>query len=153
MRSFLYSSRCRYREFDDHESDILRTSIANNASVGISGFLFRSRTHYFQCIEGNDGQVGKLIQKIFDDDRHFDIVIINDRIIDVPNFADWSMGYSDSSDRREYPIITRESTANEVLEFLIAESNKKNRFIAEQKARNTERAEIHDFTNYLRDLN
>ncbi|HEY9849183.1 MAG TPA: BLUF domain-containing protein [Leptolyngbyaceae cyanobacterium] len=64
----------------------------NNQRENITGVLLCSQGIFFQILEGEEGKIDKLYEKILRDDRHTEIICLNTEH-DIPErlFADWSM--------------------------------------------------------------
>ena len=71
---------------------ILRKSKANNVGLGITGVLCFSAGIFLQVIEGGRSAVSALYNKIANDPRHHDVVLLSYEEINERNFAGWSMG-------------------------------------------------------------
>lgn len=74
----------------DHQA-ILATSRRNNGMDGISGILWIGDGQYRQLIEGPVDSVGETFERIAQDPRHSDIVMLDDRMVDAPEFGEWAM--------------------------------------------------------------
>jgi len=123
MKSVIYTSKCKFPEFDVHDLDIFRTARSHNATVGIHGFLYRTKAHYFQYIDGPDREINNLVNRLFADKRHSDISIIKEEQIRFTRFPSWSMGYSRDEADRSQPSIDPTCSSDEVFEFLLNEAN------------------------------
>lgn len=58
---------------------------------GISGILWIGDGQYRQLLEGPADSVGEVYERIAKDPRHTDIVVLDDRMIDSPEFGEWAM--------------------------------------------------------------
>lgn len=78
----------------DHEElvAILRKSKANNPKVGITGVLCFSEGIFMQALEGGRNAVSALYNRIANDTRHKDVVLLSYEEIAERRFAGWSMG-------------------------------------------------------------
>ena len=74
-------------------SDILAQSRAFNQAQQIFGVLYYAEGKFFQCLEGEKDTLESLFLKIFQDQRHTDVIRFEDREIDHVHFARWSMKY------------------------------------------------------------
>ncbi len=70
---------------------ILRSSQKNNAGLDITGVLLYSDTHFFQYLEGDKGIITDLYERIKDDDRHSNVVLITRTPITSRTFPSWQM--------------------------------------------------------------
>jgi len=78
----------------DHEEllAILKKSKANNPKIGITGVLCFSEGIFMQVLEGGRNAVSSLYNRIADDARHADVVLLRYEEIAERRFAGWSMG-------------------------------------------------------------
>lgn len=76
---------------------ILATAHAFNRSVGITGALIFTGTHFAQLIEGDQAAVGVLIDSITRDTRHTHVDVVSRDQIVARRFPDWSMAYNGPS--------------------------------------------------------
>ena len=76
------------------ERSILTASQRNNLAAGITGFLFRTTTHYFQVLEGEPGSLKSTLDRIRVDDRHRDLKEWPPHNASDWCFPNWSMGYA-----------------------------------------------------------
>ena len=71
---------------------ILKKSTANNPVSGVTGVLCFSGEIFLQVLEGGRLPVSKLYNRIAQDPRHTDVVLLSYEEIDERSFAGWSMG-------------------------------------------------------------
>ena len=78
----------------DHEEllAILKKSKANNPKVGITGVLCFSQGIFMQVLEGGRSAVSSLYNRIANDARHAEVVLLSYEEIAERRFAGWSMG-------------------------------------------------------------
>ena len=78
----------------DHEEllAILKKSKANNPKVGITGVLCFSQGIFMQVLEGGRDAVSSLYNRIANDARHAEVILLNYEEIAERRFAGWSMG-------------------------------------------------------------
>lgn len=94
MRELLYRSLPDFADFDPSDLAILRTSLRNNACLGITGYLIRSSGQFFQALHGPTEAIGALMAKIASDPRHHGVEVLIDREVENDSpFGEWSMGY------------------------------------------------------------
>jgi hypothetical protein len=72
---------------------ILTQSRSNNLRAGLVGMLYFDDGHFFQCIEGERGQVEALYRKLAKDSRHQDLKLLMSHRIPRLSFPDWGMKY------------------------------------------------------------
>ncbi len=71
---------------------ILKKSKTNNVGTGITGVLCFSAGIFLQVLEGGRSQVSALYNKIANDPRHHDVVLLSFEEVGERSFAGWSMG-------------------------------------------------------------
>ena len=71
---------------------ILKKSKANNVGVGVTGVLCFSAGIFLQVLEGGRSPVSALYNKIANDPRHHDVVLLSYEEVAERSFAGWSMG-------------------------------------------------------------
>lgn len=90
----LYASRAGASIDADALALILRQSKENNTRAGVTGVLcFCSNAGVFmQVLEGGRGAVSSVYNRIAQDPRHSDVVLLAYEEIGERSFASWSMG-------------------------------------------------------------
>ena len=88
----MYASRATDTVNQDELVAILRQSKANNPSIGVTGVLCFSAGIFLQVLEGGRSPVSALYNKIAQDRRHHDVVLLSYEEIGERSFAGWSMG-------------------------------------------------------------
>ena len=78
----------------DHEEllAILKKSKTNNPKVGVTGVLCFSQGIFMQVLEGGRDAVSLLYNRIANDARHGEVVLLSYEEIAERRFAGWSMG-------------------------------------------------------------
>ena len=72
--------------------DIAIESSQNNRSKEISGILMAVGNYFLQVLEGQEGVVDQLLEKIAQDERHTDIRVLYRGTLPDRIFGQWSMG-------------------------------------------------------------
>lgn len=72
--------------------DILQKSQVNNKALGLTGALCFTYEHFLQCLEGGRTVVNQTYQRILQDPRHSDVILLDYQEIAQREFAEWSMG-------------------------------------------------------------
>ena len=88
----MYASRATETVRPEVLNAILRKSTHNNPVVGVTGVLCFSGEIFLQVLEGGRSQVSKLYNRITQDPRHKDVVMLSYEEIDERSFAGWAMG-------------------------------------------------------------
>lgn len=76
---------------------ILESCKRNNPPLGITGMLFVSNNFFLQCLEGERRNINLLYQKIFLDQRHKDVELLELKEVGNRYFDDWTMKYVPSA--------------------------------------------------------
>jgi hypothetical protein len=74
--------------------ELLEKSRKNNQPKGITGLLVIKGRTFIQCLEGEESVIRELFEKIEKDDRHKDVMILEeDEDIQERYFPSWDMGF------------------------------------------------------------
>ena len=73
--------------------DILSEARDFNTLHDVSGVLYFADRHYFQCLEGDESILRRLMSKLTKDPRHTDIKVFEAKTIQEAHFKTWSMKY------------------------------------------------------------
>lgn len=79
--------------------EILAASRANNTRVGVTGALMFNAGCFGQVLEGPQDAVETTFERIQQDERHGDVLLLAFGPVPGRAFATWSMGYVGASDR------------------------------------------------------
>jgi Sensors of blue-light using FAD len=88
----MYASRATDTVRPDTLQAILKRSTTHNPTVGVTGVLCFSGQIFLQLLEGGRTQVSTLYNRIAQDPRHRDVVLLSYEEIDERSFAGWAMG-------------------------------------------------------------
>ncbi|MES2992293.1 MAG: BLUF domain-containing protein [Pseudomonadota bacterium] len=88
----MYASRATETVRPEMLNAILKKSTHNNPAVGVTGVLCFSGDIFLQVLEGGRTQVSRLYNRIAQDPRHQDVVLLSYDEIDERSFAGWAMG-------------------------------------------------------------
>jgi hypothetical protein len=88
----MYASRAAETVRPDTLNAILRKSTQSNPACGVTGVLCFSGEIFLQVLEGGRSQVSKLYNRIAQDPRHTDVVLLSYDEIEERSFAGWAMG-------------------------------------------------------------
>jgi hypothetical protein len=88
----MYASRATEPVRPETLQAILKQSTSHNPALGVTGVLCHSGDVFLQVLEGGRLQVNALYNRIAQDPRHRDVVILNFDEIEERRFAGWSMG-------------------------------------------------------------
>jgi hypothetical protein len=95
VRSYLYVSQSTLIMPDEEArvQDIVKTARSRNATLGVTGALMFTETHFAQVLEGPPAAIDALMASIRRDSRHMHVRTIGDEYIPERRFADWTMAY------------------------------------------------------------
>lgn len=86
--------------FEEEElRDLLEFIRPLNAKNGITGLLVYKDGNFIQALEGKEQKILELMTKIKLDTRHSGIIEVHKAFIEERQFSDWSMAYSNLSDK------------------------------------------------------
>lgn len=88
----MYASRAVEPARPETLSAILKKSTQGNPLLGITGVLCFSGEIYLQVLEGGRSQVSALYNRIAQDPRHTQVVLLGFEEIGERRFAGWAMG-------------------------------------------------------------
>jgi hypothetical protein len=90
---------------------ILAASRKNNATVGVTGALLFNNGYFGQVLEGSRAAVVQTFERIQQDPRHSDPLVLSFTRIAKPSFGNWSMAFVGSSveDAVRYAAVAGES--------------------------------------------
>jgi hypothetical protein len=74
---------------------LLGTCRKNNAELGITGMLLYKDGNFMQVLEGDEGAVRGLYERIAADPRHGGEITLQQGYVEGRQFPDWSMGFRD----------------------------------------------------------
>lgn len=94
----IYASRVAGILGPSDVKDIVRSSVRNNAPLGITGALLLSNGIFLQCLEGDHLPVNALYHRILLDQRHRDPAILAYSEIDARLYGAWNMGLVPNTD-------------------------------------------------------
>ena len=88
----MYASRATDSINQEGLQSILKRSVANNPATGVTGVLCFSGNIFLQVLEGGRSQVSALYNRIAQDPRHREVVLLSYDEIGERSFAGWAMG-------------------------------------------------------------
>ncbi|MBC7991748.1 MAG: BLUF domain-containing protein [Rhizobacter sp.] len=88
----MYASRATDSINQEALASILKKSRQNNPATGVTGVLCFSEGLFLQLLEGGRLPVSQLYNRIANDPRHRDVMLLSYEEIGERKFAGWSMG-------------------------------------------------------------
>jgi hypothetical protein len=109
----MYASRAVGAVEHDDLAAILKQAKARNAGAGITGLLCycAGSNTFMQALEGGRAQVNALYNRIAQDERHTDVVLLGYDEIRERRFAGWSMGQVNMSRLNAAQVLKYAETA------------------------------------------
>ena len=102
----------------DDLTQILAVAQKNNAAANISGFLLFNYRHFLQALEGPSDAVTHIYEKIKQDPRHHDVMLIESRAVKQREFSHWRMGFSRIVNDPAQPDALEQLDAHQALALL-----------------------------------
>jgi NADH dehydrogenase FAD-containing subunit/class 3 adenylate cyclase/uncharacterized membrane protein YphA (DoxX/SURF4 family) len=92
IKRIMYVSTMHAHFTDEEITELGRLSSLNNNRLGLTGVLISVHEYFFQILEGPEGVLDQLIEKIRNDPRHRDLTILSVEY-NLPDrlFTDWGM--------------------------------------------------------------
>lgn len=116
MKRLKYISRFSRDMTREEISEMVARAAKKNSKLGITGFLMSSGRVFYQVIEGPEGNIDDLFRQIVSDDRHRDVLLLDEETgVSKRFFPDWSMKKFDLDD----DSVSRLSTARENLMMIL----------------------------------
>ena len=92
-----YASRANDGMTAEALTALMKQSRATNMDIGVTGVLVFSDGIFLQVLEGGRDTVSRLYNRIAQDRRHRDVVLLGYEEIDERRFAGWAMGQANLS--------------------------------------------------------
>jgi len=94
LRQIVYVSSALAKLDKDELEDLVAQSRKRNDAVNVTGLLVYSDGNFMQAIEGGHDEVEQLYNRIADDPRHRDLMVIVDHSVEDRSFPSWRMAYA-----------------------------------------------------------
>ncbi len=92
LAQLVYVSKRKAKCTEEEINNILAACKRNNPNLGITGVLLYSRDKFIQLVEGENKTIMSLYDKIRDDSRHENCVMVSLSPIKEKSFPSWHMG-------------------------------------------------------------
>ncbi len=96
--SLIYVSSATHLMSNDELLDILRASHKNNEKAAVTGMLLYKGGNFMQVLEGPEASVNEIFEKIKQDKRHKDVMVLSKDIIAERQFEAWQMAFANLDD-------------------------------------------------------
>ncbi len=93
MIQLIYVSSATEFFSDEALVELLQTSRANNAKIGVTGMLLYKAGNFLQILEGEKEPVMTLYETIKKDPRHHSVSLLTYRPVEERMFPDWQMAF------------------------------------------------------------
>ncbi|WPL16344.1 putative membrane protein [Thiorhodovibrio winogradskyi] len=80
-------------------TELLQYCRQHNPQIGVTGMLFYGNGTFLQVLEGEERVIDELLDTIEQDPRHTGVHVIQRKAITKREYADWSMGFQQVSER------------------------------------------------------
>lgn len=94
LSAVIYRSRAVVPQADLDLFYLLAHARRRNETLGLSGLIVYDRSYFFQWLEGDDVDLGKVWNSIRRDTRHTEITVLADQTIPIRLFDDWHMRFA-----------------------------------------------------------
>jgi hypothetical protein len=115
MRNLVYISNAKTLLHDDELLEILNEARRYNEKYHITGVLLYSEGTFIQVLEGKDEDVDFVFQKIEQDTRHKNVLVLMDEPLPERNFPGWAMGFTSINAATSQQLIGDLTTTSHVL--------------------------------------
>ena len=105
LSQLIYVSVRKENCTDEEIQKILDASNRKNGDLDITGVLLYSESKFIQVLEGPKSQVLELYDKIKEDDRHKNVIMISLKPVEKRYFPSWQMG-SKKIDTKNFEFLT-----------------------------------------------
>jgi len=83
-------------------AEIERQSAVNNGRARISGILLSTERHFMQILEGTNRALSSLIDNLYRDERHTDMLLMEMVSVERRVFPEWTMKWAPLKTRPEF---------------------------------------------------
>jgi len=94
MFYLLYVSRETHKMTSKELREILAVARERNGQLGISGLLLYKNGRFMQFLEGPEDAVRSLMNKVSVDQRHQDVMVLQEDIAESRQFPTWGMAFN-----------------------------------------------------------
>lgn len=125
LRSIIYKSKAHIKPFSPIEAELMDGILLENRRLGVTGFLVRSGDTYFQYIEGNEGVIYDVLERIRRSSLHSDFTILAEDSPKARIFSRWYMEYVSLDDREKEHLFTAGNSDVDLAESILQMMKKK----------------------------
>lgn len=97
LYTIVYVSIATNPMLDDDLLKLLEKAREYNKANAITGMLLYRDGFFIQALEGQETSINALFDKIKNDPRHYNVLVIHKTQIDFSTFSQWSMGFETPS--------------------------------------------------------
>ncbi len=110
--------------------ELLDHSRTSNAANGITGALVYAGGIFLQILEGDKDLLNDLMEKIRQDVRHENVIVLQEREVPAPVFGSWKMAYVSATPKQvaQWAGISTASDATEGPSETVEEQNRTAQF-------------------------
>lgn len=132
MRSLvnvLYSSKALTDAFSSEEQGLMDYILLENQKLGITGFLVRTDTHFYQYLEGSERTIHDVLERIRRNPLHTNFKILTQGSSKNRNFPRWYMEYyfltEDEAVKRFEGCVSDEDMAEKMFTLMQEKADKR----------------------------
>ena len=101
-------SRIAKDERDTVLAEIFDIARANNKNADITGALLITDHYFVQALEGDETAVRSLYEHISEDQRHENVMVVDERSVDSRIFGQWAMAQVSAAGYADIPLQSTE---------------------------------------------
>lgn len=91
LRQIVYLSRAEASCDDEQVYELSRVSRERNEACDVTGILLYDGSRFIQAIEGGSDVINETLDRIVRDNRHSNIQIVTDKMVERRQFGSWSL--------------------------------------------------------------
>ncbi|HSG91904.1 MAG TPA: BLUF domain-containing protein [Pseudomonadales bacterium] len=111
MKQIVYVSKAT-DAFDVADlAPLAETSRSNNSAVGVTGCMLYAAGYFLQLLEGDSGEVAKVMRRISMDPRHKATKVLLDRDVDESErlYGRWFMSSINVDEKKQFPQALKDN--------------------------------------------
>jgi hypothetical protein len=97
LHRLTYVSLSLVEPYSTEIMEIAKSALRRNKAVGVTGALYFDDSQFFQVLEGEEGEVRAIFERIRRDPRHIDVTVLSDAPADSRLFPEWAMKFLDGA--------------------------------------------------------
>ncbi|MBF0266397.1 MAG: BLUF domain-containing protein [Gammaproteobacteria bacterium] len=94
IKRIIYTSDASPSFNEKYLPQLVESCQKQNTELGVSGILLYGTGKFLQVLEGDETEIDNIFIRILKDERHQNIIVIEENTIKKKDFENWSMGFS-----------------------------------------------------------